>query len=135
MMQQKMPDREIRKRLAIEYEPEIYNNEYNEDTTPPSVYHGWNKNYHSIDTAIRFLSVSSYFQSITEAEYDLLKIETPISKKRENPPIMSTFVEPPFSKTTPVSFLNKSVPEEKPNISAFPTSGSASKTEPLFKLK
>lgn len=52
----KIPDVENRKRLAIEYEPNINN------SLSPAVYHGLLHDYHNIDVAIKFLLKSEYFE-------------------------------------------------------------------------
>lgn len=52
----KIPDVENRKRLAIEYEPNI-NNSFS-----PAVYHGLLHDYHNVDVAIKFLLKSEYFE-------------------------------------------------------------------------
>lgn len=51
-----MPDVIVRNLLAIEV-----NTSENRTHAVPSVYHGWNKNYHDLDTAKTFLSASPFF--------------------------------------------------------------------------
>jgi hypothetical protein len=59
ILQKKMPDIEHRKRLSIEFEETIYYDILPTPNNIPAVYHGWNKNYHSIDIAKYF--ISNYF--------------------------------------------------------------------------
>ena len=59
ILQKKIPDIEHRKKLSIEFENPIYFNIVPDNL--PAVYHGWNKNYHSLDAAKYFVSFSPYF--------------------------------------------------------------------------
>ena len=65
ILHKKIPDIEHRKKLSIEFEEPIYLNNVPNQTSLPAVYHGWNKNYHSVEAAKYFISFSSYphFQS------------------------------------------------------------------------
>jgi hypothetical protein len=68
ILQKKMPDMEHRKRLSIEFEESIYFNIVPNENNIPAVYHGWNKNYHSIDAAKYFMSFSPYFRQSIEID-------------------------------------------------------------------
>jgi hypothetical protein len=59
----KMPDIFHRKKLSIEFELELTQNEVNSNLHP-CVYHGWHHNYHSLNYALNFLISSQYFWSI-----------------------------------------------------------------------
>lgn len=61
ILQKKIPDIENRKKLSIEFENSIYFNTVPNKDNLPAVYHGWNKNYHSLDAAKYFISFSPYF--------------------------------------------------------------------------
>ena len=63
ILQKKIPDIEHRKRLSIEFEEPIYYNIVPNKNNLPAVYHGWNKNYHSVNAAKYFVSFSPYFSS------------------------------------------------------------------------